>query len=257
MSKVWRASDSESGRTVVVKVLDKIKTDHLKQRFIGLARPDEGEVAMSLTHPNIVKTYEYGFTNKNEEYLVMELIEGVGFNFLVETRSKQLVGNELDFLIPLGEALAYFHQKGYIHRDICPRNAMITNNAVVKLIDFGLAVPNEPEFRRPGNRTGTATHMAPELIKRAPTDQRIDIFSFGVTCYEAYTGAHPWEATASFEAMLKHINTPPRDPRETRPDLPEPVVKMILKSIENDPSRRFQTMNQMISVMRGLRGDDD
>ena len=92
--------------------------------------------------------------------------------------------NRLRFIIELGEAVAYFHKENWIHRDICPRNVLLDQDKRTKLIDFGLVVPNTPEFRQPGNRTGTVTYMAPELIKRQKTSQQIDVFSFAVTCYE-------------------------------------------------------------------------
>ena len=148
MSKVYRATDTESGRDVVLKVLDTEATDRLKKRFVGLNRPDEGQVAVQLDHPNIVKTYEYGVSSKKEEYLVMEVVSGVGFNFMCETRARELLGNEPHFLLQMGEAVRYLHAKGFLHRDLCPRNVMATADGVVKLIDFGLAVPNTPEFRR-------------------------------------------------------------------------------------------------------------
>lgn len=256
MSKVWRATDSESGKIVVVKVLDQEKLIALKKRFVGMKRPDEGEVAVQLIHPNIVKTLEFGVTSKNEEYLVMEFVDGVGFNFLVETRAKQLVGREIYYLEQIGEAIAHFHRKGFIHRDICPRNVMVDKEDVVKLIDFGLAVPDTPEFRKPGNRTGTANYMAPELLRRAPTDQRIDVYSFGVTVFETFTGKLPMEMlTVSYDTMLKHMNTPPRDPKELRPDLTDETVAVLMKGIARRPDDRYQTMNEFLIALRALKSE--
>lgn len=255
MSRVWRAIDNKTGRLVCLKVLDKEKTDALLKRFVGLPRPDEGEIAMSLDHPNVVKTFEHGITNKKEQFLVMEFVEGVGMNFLVETRDTRLKEHGLSYLIQLGEAIAYFHEKGYIHRDICPRNAVVTPENVLKLIDFGLAVPNTPPFRRPGNRTGTANYMAPELIRRSATDQRIDVFSFGVTVYETLTGTLPWESAASLQAMVDHINQPGRDPKDACPDLDEETCRVIRKGIERDRTIRYQTMKAFIADLRGLAGE--
>src|SRR4051794_20989411 len=84
MSKVWRARDRESGRTVCLKLLDKLKTAKFEERFIGLKKPSEGEICMLLKHPNIVQSFEYGITTEKEPYIIMELIEGVGFNYLIE-----------------------------------------------------------------------------------------------------------------------------------------------------------------------------
>jgi serine/threonine protein kinase len=186
----------------------------------------------------------------------MELIEGVGFNFLCETRGKQLLDRPVELLIQAAEGIAYFHEQGYIHRDICPRNMMVTTEGVVKLIDFGLAVPNTPQFRRPGNRTGTANYMAPELIRRAPTDQRIDVFSFGVTMYEAFTGGLPWDSAESLQAMLHHLNSPGRDPRELNPNIDDATARVLEKSIERDPNARHQSMKKLIADLKGLIGQE-
>src|SRR5262245_41170238 len=181
MSKVWQARDrSLGGRTVCVKVLDKVKTAKFDARFPGLTRPSEGALLMLLRHKNIVKTLEHGLTNKGEPYIIMELIEGMGLNFLIETRSPHLKGNRINFLSQVADGVQYIHRQRFLHRDICPRNIMVTQEGVVKLIDFGLSIPYLPDFCRPGNRTGTPNYMAPELIKRQSTDHRVDIFALGV-----------------------------------------------------------------------------
>ncbi|MCA9086226.1 MAG: serine/threonine protein kinase, partial [Planctomycetaceae bacterium] len=194
MSRVWRAEDPVNARYVAVKILDKEKTKRFESRFVGLNKPTEADIAVSLKHPNIVRTYEVGWTPEDEQFLVMEYVDGSGLGLLVELQSEQMRRYRLRYMIQIGEALTYFHNSNWIHRDICPRNIMVTEDNQIKLIDFGLTVPNTPEFRKPGNRTGTANYMAPELIKRQTTDQRIDIFSYAVTCFEMYSKRHPWDA---------------------------------------------------------------
>ena len=90
MSKVWKARDHKTGRVVCLKLLDKEKTAKFEARFAGLKKPSEGEICMMMKHPNIVQTFEYGTTTKKEPYLVMELVDGMGLNFLIETRSEKL-----------------------------------------------------------------------------------------------------------------------------------------------------------------------
>jgi len=136
---------------------------------------------------------------QGEQFLVMEFVEGIGLSYLVDTQNAVMRNRRLRFIMQLGDAIAYFHKQGWIHRDICPRNVIISEDSKTKLIDFGLAVPTTPDFQKPGNRTGTANYMAPELIKRQRTSQQIDIFSFSVTCYEMYTRGFPWKTGETLE----------------------------------------------------------
>ena len=241
MSKVWRARDKRSGRMMCLKILDKVKTAKFEARFAPyLKRPTEGAVLLALRHPNVVQAFEHGWTTENQQYIVMELIEGMGLNFLIENHSKLIEQHRIDVLSQLATAIEYTHKTGYLHRDICPRNVMVTNDRVVKLIDFGLAVPYTPLFCKPGNRTGTTNYLAPELIKRQTTDHRVDLFALGVTAYEAYTGDLPWERAESLTVLVSHMNNPGRDPREIKPDLHPKVVAFLKKAVQRDPADRFQ-----------------
>jgi serine/threonine protein kinase len=253
MSKVWRARDNELGRQVCLKVLDKEKTARFEARFPpGFKRPLEGAICMSLRHKNIVQTYEYGLTEIEEQYIVMELIEGMGLNFLIETKSAQLEGNRLAILAQMTDAVDYLHKAGYMHRDICPRNVMVSTQGLVKLIDFGLTIPNRPEFCKPGNRTGTPNYLAPEIIKRTTTDQRVDLFALGVTAYEMFTNQLPWEKAESMQTLLSHMNSPGRDVRDYRPDLDPGLVDFLMKSIERNPADRFQTAEEFREAVKAL-----
>lgn len=250
MSKVWRARDYNSGKTVSLKILDKVKTQELEARFVGLDKPKEGEIAVQFNHPHIVKTYEHGLTADQEQFLVMEFIEGYSLSFLVEAQNEDMKTNCLKYMIQLGEAIQYFHDEGWIHRDICPRNIMVSNDHELKLIDFGLVVPNTPPFLQPGNRTGTAAYMAPELIKRQKTSQKIDIFSYAVTCYEMLTKRLPWKAAETMEAVLQHINSPPEHIQNLLPDLDPRIADAIMKGLELYPQDRWQTINEMLDPFK-------
>jgi serine/threonine protein kinase len=252
MSKVWRARDRSLGRTVVVKVLDKVKTAKFEARFVGLIKPREGAVSLVLRHKNLVQTFEYGMTTEGEYYQVMELIEGNGLNYLVETRNDQLEGNRISILSQMADALEYMHKQGYLHRDICPRNVMVTREGVVKMIDFGLTIPYQPQFCKPGNRTGTPNYLAPELIRRVATDHRVDLFALGVTAYEVFTYGLPWDKAESLQTLLSHMNSPGRNPRDLRPNLDEKTVRFLTKAIERDPRDRFQTAAEFREALLAL-----
>ena len=253
MSKVFQAFDKDLGRTVCLKVLDKEKTANFEARFKAAGKPSEGEVCLMLRHRNIVQTYEHGVTTKGEPYLVMEWIEGMGMNFLIETNSPQLQPNRFHFMIQLTDAVAYIHNQRFLHRDLCPRNVMVTKENVVKLIDFGLTIPYKPEFCRPGNRTGTADYLAPELIRRQTTDHRVDTFALGTTIFEVFTGHLPWERAASSEETLRRrMGTEPRDPRKLKPGLSEPVYRMLEKAVARDRDLRFQTAAELRDNLKAL-----
>lgn len=250
MSKVWRARDTVSGREVALKVLDKTKTFRFESRFNPeWNKPSEGEIAALLKHPNLVNTLEHGITTDDEPFLVMDFVEGFGLSFLVDMQNETMQKHRVSFMVQLAQGIEYLHKEGFIHRDLCPRNVLVDPKGVVKLIDFGLVVPNTPAFQAPGNRTGTANYMAPELIKRQRTDQRIDIFSYAVTCYEMYTKELPWESGETLEAVMHHINKPPKDIRElTKVD--DQIADSIMKGLKQDPRDRWQTISEMLIPLR-------
>jgi serine/threonine protein kinase len=252
MSKVWRARDGDSGRVVCLKILDKIKTARFEARFPKANKPSEGEICLLLRHPNIVRTFEHGWTTEGEPYLVMELIEGMGLNYLIETSSDRLKGKRTHLLAQIAEALDYLHRQGFLHRDICPRNVMVTKDHVVKLIDFGLTIPDRPEFNKPGNRTGTPDYLAPEIIRRVTTDHRVDLFALGVTAYEMIIAQLPWEKGVSQFTLQSHMNTPGRDPREFKPDLDTATAEFLIKAIERNPRDRFGSAVEFRDAVREL-----
>jgi serine/threonine protein kinase len=256
MSKVFRARDRNIGRTVCLKVLDKEKAARFDARFPGLVRPSEGAVLMMLRHRNVVQTFDHGLTTKGEPFLVMELIDGNGLNFLIETRNPNLEKQRIERLIQIADGVEYIHKQGFLHRDICPRNIMVTSEGIVKIIDFGLTIPYRPEFCKPGNRTGTPNYLAPELIKRITTDHRVDLFALGVTAYEVITGQLPWEKSQSLQTLLSHLNSPGKNPREFRPDLDDQITRLLIKAVERDPSRRFQTAAEFRDALKMLSKQD-
>jgi eukaryotic-like serine/threonine-protein kinase len=264
MSKVFQAYDKDIGRTVCLKLLDKVKTQKFEERFkaVGLKKPSEGEVCVELNHPNCVRTYEHGvIAGTGEPYLVMEWIEGLGLNYLIETKSPQLKGNRIGYLGQLCDAVQYLHAKQFLHRDLCPRNVMVAKEedgpGVVKLIDFGLTVPFTPQFCAPGNRTGTVDYLAPEVIKRMATDQRVDLFALGVTAYEVFTGHLPWERTPSSEETLRRrLNTPPRHAKEVKPDIDDQLARVLMKSIEKDRTLRYGSAHQFKEALLNLPDQD-
>jgi len=253
MSEIFRARDKVRNQIVALKVLNVERLKELNSRFIGRDKPAEGEIAFQLRHPYIVKTLDYGISPKGQEFLTMEVIDGVPMNKLIEAKSDRILAKGLRYLIQIAEGLSYIHNHGWIHRDVCPRNILITMDDQIRLIDFGLMVPNTPEFQAPGNRTGTANYMAPELLKRLKTDQRIDVFSFSVTAYEMLTGRRPWEAGQSLDKMMSLINQPAREIRELVPGLPAGLSEIIMRGLNKHPDDRWQSMAELAQALQHFK----
>ena len=202
---------------------------------------------MKVVHPNVVRTFEHGITTEGERFIVMEFIDGVSLKFVREA-TKVGVRAKVKLLAQAADALAAVHAAGFIHHDVNPNNFLVDRENNVKLIDFGLAVPNTPAFQRPGNRTGMLQYMAPELIRREPTDERIDIFGFGVMAFELLTDKLPYgggqlagpddpedqrrpdrPGRRQPPALRRPLRDPPQDPR---PQARRPLAQDV------DPGRR-------------------
>ena len=251
MSKVYRAMEKDTGRVVCLKVQDLAKATAAGARATHEGRLSEGEIGLRIVHPHVVKTYEWGVTPKGAQFVVMEFVEGVSLLSVRQSRVLDLAA-KLDFLIQTAEGLAAVHAAGFIHHDFGPKNALIDRNDQVKIIDFGLAVPNTPAFRRPGNRTGTLQYMAPELVRRETTDERLDIFSFGATAFEFLTGKLPYDATEQMAMLRQRINTEPMDIAEVNPRLPAELCAVIRKALTRRKEDRWPAMTQVVEALRAL-----
>ena len=258
MSKFYKARDRESDQVVGLKVCDFDKTEFFENRFTGLEKPLEGEIAQQFDHPLIVKTLEHGVTTDDEQYLVMEYLSGPGLNHLIKTKSEMLHGKRLKLCRDMAEALQAVHEADFIHRDVCPRNFICGKDLLsLKLIDFGLTVPATKAFMQPGNRTGTPNYMAPEIVRRKTTDKRLDIFAFGVTAFQMVTYQLPWSSgDVSGQAALSHDTKPPTDIFEVYPKLHPDFGKAIVKCISVRPGERFSSFSAFLDAIRKVPADE-
>lgn len=255
MSNFHLAKEIATGKTFGLKFLDVEKLEFFENRFKGMKKPTEGEIGMQMNHPRLVKTFEYGQTTTNQPYILMEFIAGQGLNTVIQENPKLLDGHRLDLFRQMAEAIHAVHTAGYIHRDICPRNFIVApDGKSLKLIDFGLTVPDKPEFRAPGNRTGTPLYMAPEIARRRPTDKRVDIFALGVTAYRLFSGEHPWSSGAdtSGKAALAHDTHKPRDIREYVANLDRRIADIIMKCIDSNRENRPEGADAVLRTLKQI-----
>jgi eukaryotic-like serine/threonine-protein kinase len=255
MSSFYMARDLKVDRIVGLKILDPKKTVAFEARFKGLNKPAEGEIASQFKHPNIVETTEFGLTTEGAQYLVMEYLEGPNMNTVLAARDPCLDGHRVHFIRDAAKAVAAVHEAGFIHRDICPRNFLLTNGKQdIKLIDFGLTVPATQWFMQPGNRTGTPNYMAPELVRRRATDQRLDVFAFGVTAYEFCSFELPWLRGTTGMAAMTH-DQPPTDIHEYCPDINPTLAKAIHACIEPEVTKRCPSIDMFLQMIRKVPED--
>lgn len=255
MSQFHMARDRKTDKIVGLKILDDEKTTYFENRFAGLDKPSEGEIAMQFDHPRIVETHGYGRTSEGHPYVLMEFIEGKGLNSMIIAKDPLLEGNRLTLIQQMAEALSVVHEAGFVHRDVCPRNFIcFPDGKSLKLIDFGLTLPNTAAFNQPGNRTGTPQYMSPEIARRRATDQRVDVFSLGVTMYQLCAFELPWPSSdMTGKVALLHDSKEPIPLATAQPKINPELAKIIHQCIAPKPENRPADMATLRRALNRLK----
>ena len=258
MSKVYRALDRQTDQTICLKVQIRDKCEAAAARSSD-EKPGEGEIGLRIAHPHVAKTLDWGCTYENEEFIVMEYVDGVSLEY-VRGAIKLGLRGKMKLLVQAAEGFAGIHAAGFIHHDINPRNILINKKNQIKIIDFGLAVPNTPAFHKPGNRTGALPYMAPELIRRESTDERLDVFAFAAVAFEFLTNRLPFEGGGdSMAMMLQRINKDALDPAQANPKLSDELCALLRRGLarrkEDRPS--MAELARMLAVVPPRREADE
>ena len=248
MSRVWSAVDSSS-RTFAIKICQK-NMQKLADRLTVKYRDGktEGEVTRELFHPNIVRAFDCGKSSRGG-FLVMELMNGALMKQRLKVIRQRAREGDLSLFIRISHALQYIHEKGYVHRDFNPRNIFILEDGRPKVFDFGLTIMTRRALERPGNRTGTAAYMAPEIIRRLPNDHRADIYAFGVMMFETVTGTRPILGDTSIEKIMQMINSNTPQARERFPEIDPTLNDVIAKAMAKDTSYRFAMARELMEAL--------
>jgi len=245
MGRVYRGFDPRFGRPVAIKT---IKPEYLtrdtRDEYLRRFRR-EAPAAGRLSHPNIVTVYDVG-----EDYLVMELVEGVTLKAFLDERSLAL-SEALDLLSPLADALDCAHRAGVVHRDLKPVNIMIQPDGRPKLMDFGIANLDTSLITVPGHFFGSPSYMAPELLRGEEATFRADLFSFATVAYEVLTNHKPFEGDSVSAVMYKVVHEPVLAPRLWRADLPEAYDAVFGRALAKAPERRFPSACEFVAALRG------
>ena len=247
MGAVYQVRHAISDRIEAMKVVlpDLNEAGGLEDRFLR-----EIKVQASLNHPNIASLHT-AFRFGNQLLMVMEFIEGESLRTVITTRGST-IPESVGYAREVLKALGYAHARGVVHRDIKPGNVMIARSGQVKLLDFGLAsAVKGSQLTRSGSVMGSVPYMSPEQVKSLPADGRSDIYSVGVTLYQLVTGAMPIPGENDYALMHGHLNHAPAPPSVVNPNVPASVSNAILKALEKDPARRFQTAEEFSSALEG------
>jgi len=265
MGVVYKARDLHLSRLVALKVLpqEKVSDPERKRRFVKEAR-----AASALNHPNIITVYDIDKEGAID-YMAMEYVSGQTLSQLIAGKGLQ-ISNALKYAVQIADALAKAHAAGIVHRDLKPGNIMVTDDGLVKVLDFGLAKLTQSKEQDPLGATvtaepttqqgvivGTMNYMSPEQCQGKEIDARSDIFSFGVVLYEMVTGRQAFRGETGASTMAAILERDPTPPGEIVRDLPPEIERLITQCLRKDTDRRIQHMVDVKLSLLDLKEDSD
>src|SRR3954470_22763798 len=249
MAEVWCAEDEVLGRRVALKLLGSrfAEDPEFRERFRR-----EAQSAAGLAHPNIVGIFDRAEW-EGTPYIAMELVDGRTLKELVTERGPLPPTVAVNFTEQILQALAYAHRRGLVHRDIKPQNVIVDADGTAKVADFGIARAANSEMTQTGSIVGTVQYLSPEQAQGLPVDRRSDLYSVGIVLYELLTGRVPFDAEAPVSVALKQVSEHPVPPSQLRPGIPRALEAVVMRALEKDPARRFQSAEEFISALEEAR----
>jgi serine/threonine protein kinase len=270
MGVVYKARDTQLDRFVAIKVLNAERTADLERRRRFVL---EAKAASALNHRGIVTIY--GISSEDGmDFIAMEYVHGQTLDQLIKGSGLR-PAVALNYAIQAAEALAKAHAAGIVHRDIKPSNIMVTDDEIVKILDFGVAKlvaadqaqdadeasathtgPVEGTLRtEEGKILGTAAYMSPEQAAGQKVDARSDIFSFGAVVYEMVTGVRAFAGTSSVSTLAAVLGSEPKPPSDFSKDVPRDFERTILRCLRKDPARRFQVIRDLVVELEEIKAE--
>jgi class 3 adenylate cyclase/formylglycine-generating enzyme required for sulfatase activity len=239
---VFKARDRETGEIIALKVL---KTEIADEPALIDAFKNELRLARRITHKNVCRIYDF---NRAEgiSFISMEFVEGESLRRVLNRFNALSTRTGVKIAKQICEGLREAHAQGIVHRDLKPENLMIDRSGNVKLMDFGLA-----HLVAEGSTAavGTPSYMAPEQAQGSVVDQRCDIYALGLVMYEMFTGSTAFTGETPMVVALKQIQDRPQDPRDIERTIPQHVAKAILRCLEKDPDKRFQSVEELQTAL--------
>lgn len=254
MADVYKAVDIMEDRTVAVKILKNEYSEN--EEFLRRFRNESKAIAV-LSHPNIVKIYDVGFSDEIQ-YIVMEYIDGITLKEFIEQQGVLRWKDAIHFITQVLRALQHAHDRGIVHRDIKPQNIMLFSDGTIKVMDFGIARFSRSDGKTLSDKTiGSVHYISPEQARGDITDEKSDIYSVGVMLYEMLTGKKPFDADNPVAVALMHMQELAKNPREIISTIPEPLEEIVYHAMERNPSRRYQSASEMIKDIETFKHNPD
>jgi len=265
---VFKARDNVLNRVVAVKVFKSVLSEEAYSRFMR-----EAQVVAKLNHPNLVSIYEIGATaatvkelgikgwvkgeskGGQKPFLVLEFVDGTSLRDLMRTYPEGKCDTQtvLRTGIDACGVLQYAHSQGVVHQEVTPENILISQEGTAKLMDFGLAkMLGEPNITQEEMTVGTVAYVAPEIALGKEADARSDLYSFGAVLYEMVTGKPPFAGEDPVRIIFSLIHDYPVSPSQLNPKVPLALAECIMKLLEKEPGKRYQTAADLLKVLRDV-----
>jgi tRNA A-37 threonylcarbamoyl transferase component Bud32 len=248
MGKVYEAKHASIGRRVAIKILNKEFSEDKEalERF-----QQEAKIAGTIGHINICEVLDFGTTAEGQPFLVMEYLEGESVASMLETRKALPLNVAFAIIKQVLDALEEVHGRGIVHRDLKPENIILTtirgHGMVVKLLDFGIskvmkAHTESMRLTKTGTMMGTPYYMSPEQIRgNRDIEYTTDLYSSGVILYEMICGKVPYGGANYNDVILSIVEDPFPDPRKLLPGLSSDIARLLRRSMEKDPMKRYES----------------
>ena len=257
MGRVYRARQKPLGREVALKILD--------PRYKGEEDPEfqarfflEASTSAKLSHPNTVTVFDYGKTNDEIYFIVMEFVEGRTLAKLLKTEGPLEPDRAVRIAVQIARSLREAHGLGVIHRDLKPANVLLTTHAdeddFVKVLDFGLVKDvggESEELTQAGLFMGSPKYMSPEQITGGDVDARTDVYALGVVLYFMLTGKVPFDRDTQVQTLMAHIKeeVPPMMRADGRA-IPEGLKHVVMRCLSKNAADRLASMNEVVAALK-------